>query len=218
MTQEQWTAVDGSLAGALLAPDPVLDAALAASDAAGLPALQVSAVQGKFLHLLARMVGARAILELGTLGGYSAIWLARARAPGGRLVTVEADPAHAEVATANLARAGLADRAQVRVGRALDVLPTLQGPFDLCFIDADKANIPAYVGWALRLSRPGSVLVVDNVVRGGKVTDAASDDPSVKGVRALNDLLASEPRLDATAMQTVGAKAWDGFALALVTG
>ena len=220
MTQERWTAVDEYLAGALVAPDPALEAALAASDAAGLPAIQVSALQGKFLHLLARVMGAEAILELGTLGGYSTIWLARALPPGGRLVTVEADPGHAEVAGANIARAGLADRVKVRVGKALDVLPTLapDGPFDLAFIDADKANIPDYVRWALRLSHPGGVIVVDNVVRGGKVTDPASDDTAIRGVRALNELLASEPRLDATALQTVGVKGWDGFALALVTG
>jgi predicted O-methyltransferase YrrM len=218
--QELWSAVDDYLAAALIAPDEALDAALAATGAAGLPAIQVSAAQGKLLELLARMAGASSILEIGTLAGYSTIWLARALPADGRLVTLEVDPRHAEVATANIERAGFGSRVQVVVGKALDTLPVVAGagPFDLFFIDADKANIPEYVRWALRLSRPGSVIVVDNVIRGGAVIDAASADEAVQGVRRLNELLAAEPRLDATTIQTVGAKGYDGFTLALVTG
>ncbi len=174
--------------------------------------------QGKLLHLIARLRGARRILEIGTLGGYSTIWLARALPADGRLVTLEYAAKHAEVARANLARAGLADRVDVRVGPALDTLPTLEGPFDLVFIDADKPNNPGYFRHALRLTRPGSVIIVDNVVRGGRVADAASTDPAVVGTRALADLLAAEPTVDATMIQTVGAKGYDGFAFALVTG
>ncbi len=218
MTQETWDAVDGYFSGLLVGPDAALDAALEASDAAGLPQIAVSANQGKLLHLLARVRGARRILEIGTLGGYSTIWLARALPADGQLITLEYDPKHAEVARANLARAGLADRVEVRVGAALDTLPDLEGPFDLTFIDADKPNNPAYFRAALGLSRPGSVIVVDNVVRGGRVADAASTDPSVLGTRALADLLATEPSVDATMVQTVGSKGYDGFAMALVTG
>jgi predicted O-methyltransferase YrrM len=220
MTQERWSEVDDYLAAALLPPDAALEAALAASDAAGLPDIQVSATQGKLLELLARIRGARRILEIGTLGGYSTIWLARALPEDGRLVTLEADPRHAQVATANLARAGFGDRVQVRVGKALDTLPGVEadrlGPFDLFFIDADKANIPEYMRWAMHLANPGAVIVVDNVVRGGAVADAASDHPHVQGARRLNELLAAEPRLDATVIQTVGSKGYDGFALAVV--
>jgi predicted O-methyltransferase YrrM len=222
MTQERWSEVDDYLDAALLPPDAALEAALAASSAAGLPAIQVSATQGKLLELLARIRGARRILEIGTLGGYSTIWMARALPEDGLLVTLEADPRHAAVATANLARAGFGDRVQVRVGKALDTLPGVEadrlGPFDLFFIDADKANIPEYMRWAMHLASPGAVIVVDNVVRGGQVADAASDHPHVEGARRLIDMLSVEPRLDATVIQTVGSKGYDGFALAVVNG
>jgi predicted O-methyltransferase YrrM len=217
MTQETWDAVDGYYSGLLVGKDAALDAALEASDTAGLPRIAVSATQGKLLNLLARMHGARRILEVGTLGGYSTIWLARALPADGQLITLEYDPKHAEVARANIARAGLADRVEVRLGAALDTLPSLDGPFDLSFIDADKVNNPAYFRAALAMSRPGSVIVVDNVVRGGGVADPDSTDPSILGTRELADLLASEPRVDATAVQTVGSKGYDGFAIALVT-
>jgi predicted O-methyltransferase YrrM len=200
--------------------DPALDAALQASAAAGLPAIQVAPNQGKLLHLLAQAQGARSILELGTLGGYSTIWLARALPPGGHLITLEADPRHAEVARANIARAGLDGVVEVRLGQALDTLPHLaaegRGPFDLIFIDADKANIPDYFAWALRLARPGTLIIIDNVVRNGTVADAASTDPSVQGVRRLYELMAAEPRVSATAIQTVGSKGYDGLAIARV--
>lgn len=222
MNQETWTAVDRYLTETLAPSDPALDAALRESDAAGLPAIQVAPNQGKLLHLLARAVSARAVLEIGTLGGYSTIWLARALAPGGRLVTLEADPKHAEVARANVARAGLAGIVELRLGRALETLPRLAeekaGPFDLVFIDADKPSIPEYLEWSLLLSRPGTLILVDNVVRDGAVADAASADPAVQGVRRMNALLAGHPRLDATAIQTVGSKGYDGLAVALVTG
>lgn len=220
MTQPTWTAVDRYLDDLLVGHDAVLEAALRASAEAGLPAINVAPTQGKLLNLLARVRGARAILEIGTLGGYSTIWLARALPTGGRMVTLEIDAKHAEVARANLVRAGLSQRVEVRLGRALDSLERLEtegaGPFDLVFIDADKPNIPAYFKWALRLSRPGSLIVVDNVVRDGAVIDAESADPSVQGVRRLNELMASEPQVSATTIQTVGAKGYDGFALALV--
>lgn len=203
-------------ADALLTPDPALDAALARSAAAGLPPISVSPLQGKLLYLLARAVGACNILELGTLGGYSTIWLARALPPNGRVVTVEIDPKHAEVARQNLADAGLASKVELHLGRALDVLPQLAGPFDLIFIDADKAGIPDYFTRALKLSRPGSLIVVDNVVRRGKVIEAGSDDPNVRGVRRFNELVAAEPRVSATTLQTVGVKGHDGFAIVLV--
>ena len=214
--QELWSAVDAYVVGALHEDDPALEAALAASDAEGLPPFHVAPNQGKTLHLLARAIGARRILEVGTLAGYSAIWLARALPPGGEVVTIEVDPRHAEVARANLARAGVADRVDVRVGRAADVLPTLAGPFDLVFVDADKASNADYFAWAVRLSRPGTIVVVDNVVREGAVLDAASEDPSVRGVRRLVEAIRAEPRVDATALQTVGSKGHDGFVLALV--
>ncbi len=223
MSQAQWTAVDRYFTELLVPPDPALDAALAASDAAGLPPIHVSPNQGKLLMLLARLRGARRILEIGTLGGYSTIWLARALPPateGGRLVTLEANPKHAAVAVANLARAGLADMVDVRVGPAADALPRLAaegaGPFDLTFIDADKAGTAEYFARALDLSRPGSAIVVDNVVRNGAVIDPASADASVRGVRRFNDLLAAEKRVSATAIQTVGSKGYDGFAIAVV--
>ena len=220
MAQEQWTAVDGYLTGLLVPSDPALDAALQASAAAGLPPIHVAPNQGKLLHLLARLQGARAILELGTLGGYSTIWLARALPQGGRLITLEADPRHAEVARVNIARAGLAHVVELRLGPALNTLPQLaaegRGPFDLIFIDADKPGYPDYFAWALRLSRRGSLIVADNVVRNGAVVDAASSDPNVQGVRRFNELLAAEPRVSATAIQTVGSKGYDGLAFALV--
>jgi predicted O-methyltransferase YrrM len=222
MSRERWNAVDRYLCD-LLAPDePALAAALEASAAARLPPIQVSPNQGKLLHLLARAQGARRILEIGTLGGYSTIWLARALPEDGRLVTLEIDPGHAEVARGNLARAGLADRVEIRLGRALDTLPKLaaesRAAFDLVFIDADKPANPEYFRWALELTRPGSLIVIDNVVRDGAVIDAASADPAVQGVRRLHELLAAEPRVCATAIQTVGSKGYDGFAIALVTG
>jgi predicted O-methyltransferase YrrM len=219
--QELWTAVDRYITDSIVPSEPALDAALVASTAAGLPAIQVSANQGKFLALLATIQGARRILELGTLGGYSTIWLARALPPGGRLITLEAEPRHAEVARANVARAGLSEVVEVRLGRALDSLPRLAeegaGPFDFVFIDADKANIPAYFDWALKLTRPGSVIVVDNVVRRGNVIDASSTDPNVQGVRRFNEQLEKISRVSATTLQTVGSKGYDGFTLALVT-
>jgi predicted O-methyltransferase YrrM len=218
MNQQTWDAVDGYYGDLLIGPDADLDAALAASDAARLPQIAVSPTQGKLLNMIARLRGARRILEIGTLGGYSTIWLARALPADGRLVTLEYAAKHADVARANLERAGLGDRVDVLVGPALDTLPTLEDPFDLVFIDADKPNNPGYFQHALRLTRPGSVIIVDNVVREGRVADAASTDPGVLGTRALADLLAAEPTVDATMIQTVGAKGYDGFALALVTG
>lgn len=216
MADQLWRDVDTYWNGQLLGPDPELDAALAANAAAGLPAIDVSAAQGKLLHLLARSVGARRILEVGTLGGYSTIWLARALPPEGSLITCEIDKAHAEVAEANVARAGLADVVDVRVGPALDTLATLDGPFDLAFIDADKTSNTEYFQHALRMSRPGSMIIVDNVVRGGAVIEAGSSDRSVVGTRRFADAIAAEKRVDATAIQTVGAKGYDGFVLAVV--
>jgi predicted O-methyltransferase YrrM len=220
MSQEQWTAVDRYIADLFVASDPALDAALADSDAAGLPGINVSPVQGKLLHLLARLHGARNILEIGTLGGYSAIWLARALPAGGRLITLEANPKHAEVARANIGRAGLAQVVELRVGKALDTLPQLaqenRGPFDLIFIDADKPGYPDYLPWALKLSRPGSLIIADNVVRKGGVADSANADPNVQGVRRFCELLAGEPRVSATILQSVGSKGYDGFAVAIV--
>ncbi len=218
MTQQLWDDVDMYIADLVVGPDKALDDALAASDAAGLPRIAVAPNQGKMLNLFARMTGARRILEIGTLAGYSTIWLGRALPAGGRLVTIEADPHHAEVATANVAAAGLAGKVEVLVGNALDTLPSLEGdgPFDMFFIDADKDNNPHYFTWALAHSHPGSLIVIDNVVRDGKVTDADSTDPSVVGTRELGELLANEPRVSATMVQTVGCKGYDGFALALV--
>jgi predicted O-methyltransferase YrrM len=220
MSQQTWTAVDDYFDGVLIPADPVLDAARALSAAEGLPDIAVTPGQGRLLHLIARINGARRILEVGTLGGYSGIWLARALPAGGQLISLELDPHHAEVARANLKAAGVDDRAQVRVGRAVDSLAALAEerpePFDLVFIDADKPSNPDYLAWALRLSRPGTVIVVDNVVRGGAVIDPGSPDPNVQGVRRLADLIAAEPRLTATAIQTVGAKGYDGFILARV--
>ena len=216
---ERWAEIDAYLERAMLEPDPALADALAASDAGGLPSIAVSAVQGAFLQVLAFGVGARRILEIGTLGGYSTIWLARAIPNDGRLVTLETSPRHAEVARANLDRAGVLDRVEIRVGPALETLPKLRGepPFDLTFIDADKASTADYFTWAVDLSRPGAVIVVDNVVRRGDVLDASSDDDAVTGMRRFFERLSSERRVRASAMQTVGAKGHDGFAIAVVT-
>ena len=216
MSQELWSQVDQYLGEVLVPADPALDSALAASKAAGLPEIAVAPNQGKLLNLLARLAGARSILEIGTLGGYSTIWLARALPADGRLITLEADPKHAEVARANIAAAGFADVVDVRLGQALDTLPSVEGPFDVVFIDADKPNTPHYFEWALRLSRLGTVIIVDNVIRSGAVADASNTDPAILGVRKLHDLIAAEPRVDATALQTVGVKGYDGFTLALV--
>lgn len=220
MSEDRWSAVDDYLGRLLVPSDPVLDAALAASAAGGLPPHHVSPAQGKLLYLLARALGARRVLEIGTLGAYSTIWLARALPPDGTLVTLEANPHHAAVARTNISRAGLDAVVEVRFGPALDTLPALaeDRPFDLIFVDADKEQNPDYFAWALRLTRPGSVILVDNVVRNGAVVDAASTDPSVRGVRRLNETIAAEPRVSATAIQTVGCKGWDGFAFVLVTG
>src|SRR5580700_149010 len=219
-TDPQWTTVDSYLMDLLAPSDEALQGALQSSKEAGLPPIQVSAAQGKLLHLLARMMGARRILEIGTLGGYSAIWLARALPPDGRLITLEADPGHADVARANLANAGLAGVSEVRTGRALDTLPLLHaagdGPFDLIFIDADKPSYPDYLAWSVRLSRPGTMIIADNVVRDGGVIDAASKLPGVQGVRRFMEAMAAEPRVSATVVQTVGRKGYDGFALAVV--
>jgi predicted O-methyltransferase YrrM len=220
MSETVWIEVDRYFTDQLVRSDPALDAALAASAAAGLPAIHVAPNQGKLLHLLARMRGARRILEIGTLGGYSTIWMARALPADGRLITLEYDPRHAEVARSNIARAGLADRVEVRVGPALENLQRIArerpGAFDLTFIDADKENNPDYFRWALRLSAPGSVIIVDNVVRSGHVVNGYTDDPKVQGTRRLFEMMAAEPRISATAIQTVGAKNYDGFAIALV--
>jgi predicted O-methyltransferase YrrM len=222
MEQKKWSAVDGYITERLVAPDPALDAALKANAAAGLPSIDVAPNQGKLLHVLALTRGARRILEIGTLGGYSTIWLARALPTGGRLVTLEVEPKHAQVAQANLDRAGLSGMVEIRVGPAADSLKQLHredaAPFDLIFIDADKENIPAYLGWALRLAKVGTLIVTDNVVREGAIVDAANTDPAVEGVRAMFEMMAAEPRLSATAIQTVGSKGHDGFALAVVVG
>ncbi|MEV5975939.1 O-methyltransferase [Streptomyces sp. NPDC052114] len=220
MNQQQWNSVDDYFTDLLAPADEALTAALRDSDAAGLPQIAVAPNQGKLLQLLAQIQGARRILEIGTLGGYSTIWLARALPADGRLITLEYSPEHAAVARGNLARAGLDKLAEVRVGPALDSLDALGAehpdPFDLVFIDADKANNPHYLEWSLKLTRPGSLIVLDNVVRSGRVTDAASTDPAIVGTRAALTLMAEHPKLSATALQTVGTKGYDGFALARV--
>jgi predicted O-methyltransferase YrrM len=224
MSSERWNAVDRYIAEHLVAPDSALDAALGASAAAGLPQIAVSPPQGKLLQLLAQIHGARTILELGTLGGYSTIWLARALPPDGRLLTMEAERSYAEVAQANITRAGLADIVELRVGPALETLPELAAespdPFDMVFIDADKKSTPEYFTWALRLCRPGSLIIVDNVIRDGALIDGDNDDPSVRGNRRFHELLAADlagaKRVSATTIQTVGSKGYDGFTLALV--
>ena len=220
MNKETWTAVDAFFGAHLLPHDQTLDDALDASVAAGLPPIAVTPAQGKLLHLLARLMGARRVLEVGTLGGYSTIWLARGLPSDGRVVTLEVDPHHAEVAASNFLRAGVSDRIDLRLGSAHDTLPRLAeeggAPFDLVFIDADKASIPEYFAWALQLTRPGSAIVVDNVVRNGAVADPETTDPNNLGVRRFAESLAREPRVSATTIQTVGAKGYDGFTLALV--
>jgi predicted O-methyltransferase YrrM len=221
MSNETWIAVDRYFTDLLVQADPALDAALEATEAAGLPPISVSPCMGKLLHLLTRMHRVRNILEIGTLGGYSTIWMARALPADGRLVTLEADPKHAEIARSNIARAGVSHLVDVRVGPAIDTLPRLEkdgvAPFDLIFIDADKPSTPEYFGWALQLSRPGSLIIVDNVVRGGAIVEGASRDASVQGMRRFAAMLASEPRVSATAIQTVSGKGYDGFVLALVS-
>ncbi len=220
MNQELFTAVDHYLDNLFAPPDEVLEAALRDSTAADLPEISVSPNQGQLLHTLALLCRAQKILEIGTLGGYSAIWLARALSAGGRLITLEYDPTHAEVARTNIDRAGLANQVEVRVGSALETLPQLEaeglGPFDMVFIDADKAPYVDYLEWSLRLTRPGSLIVADNVIRDGAVIDPDSTDPNVIGVQRFNTALAAEPRVTATALQTVGAKGYDGLALAVV--
>ncbi|MBR8375075.1 O-methyltransferase [Burkholderia cenocepacia] len=220
MDQDRWNQVDAYFSATLVPSDAVLDAALAASDAAGLPAINVAPNQGKLLQLLATIRGARRILEVGTLGGYSTIWLARALPPGGSLVTLELNPAHAKVATENIARAGFAQVVSVVVGSAKDSLARLidagEAPFDFVFIDADKDNNAVYLDAALKLSRPGTVIVVDNVVRGGRVADPDNREPDVVGVREGFARLAAEPALMTTAVQTVGQKGWDGFSISIV--
>lgn len=220
MTQEIWSAVDAYFYDRLIPSDPVLESALRESEAVGLPHHNVAPNQGKLLQLLAQMQGAQRILELGTLGGYSTIWLARALPEEGRLITLEANPAHAAVAEANIARAGLSHVVDVRVGEAIETLPLLvqegMAPFDLIFIDADKPSNPEYLEWSLKLSRPGTVIIGDNVVRNGAVADASSADRNVVGLRRFFDLMAENARLSATAIQTVGSKGYDGFCLAIV--
>jgi predicted O-methyltransferase YrrM len=220
VSQETWTAVDDYAAGLLATHDEALDTALRTSKAEGLPEIQVSPAQGKLLYLLAKSIGAEQILEFGTLGGYSTIWLARALPAGGRLITLEAEVRNAEVASRNIARAGLGDLVDLRVGPALDQLPRLEaegtGPFDLTFIDADKIHTPDYFAWALDHSRPGSLIVSDNVVRFGRLADPDSDDPTIPAQRRLHEMLAADSRVEATTIQTVGAKGHDGFNLALV--
>jgi predicted O-methyltransferase YrrM len=217
MSETTWAAVDDYICDFFVGGDPALEAALSASDAAGLPPIAVAPNQGKLLNLLARLAKARAILEIGTLGGYSTIWLGRALPAGGRLITLEANPKHAAIARLNIERAGLGEIVDLRVGPALDSLPHLAGPFDLIFIDADKESNADYFRWALKLSRAGSLIIVDNVVRDGEVIDAESRDPMVQGTRRLYEAMAAEPRVAATVVQTVGRKGYDGLAIALVT-
>lgn len=222
MAEELWTEVDQYFSGHLLPSDPVLESALAESASADLPAISVSPNQGRFLQILTQIVGARSILEVGTLGGYSTIWLARGLRPGGRLVTLEVDEKHAEVALRNLSNAGLGKIVELRVGNALETLPQLaaegRAPFDLIFIDADKQNIPTYFEWALKMSRPGTLIVVDNVVRKGAVIDGESTDPNIQGVRRFTKSLGADSRASGTVIQTVGIKGYDGFAIVLVGG
>lgn len=226
MSKDLWAAVDQYFGQALLSPDPVLDEALADQQRAGLPAINVAPHQGKFLQFLVRMSGAKRVLEIGTLGGYSAIWLARGLPADGRMITLESDPHHAAVAAKNLSlagfdtKAGLDAKVDIRIGRAIETLPKIaaegRGPFDFIFIDADKPSNTDYFQWALKLARVGTLIIVDNVVRNGKVLDSASHDDSVKGVQRLRDYLSVETRVDATVLQTVGAKGYDGMILALV--
>ena len=218
--KEQWAAADQYLSDLLLPVDPILNSVLEASAAAGLPSINVSPTQGKLLNLMARMCGAKRILEIGTLGGYSTIWLARALPADGKLITLEAEPKHAKVATANIDRDGLSNLVEIRLGPALQTLSQLvdqkSPPFDFIFIDADKPGYPDYLEWSLKLSRPGTVIVADNIIRDGGVIDPNHKDPRVQAVRKFNQMLGSNPRLSATALQTVGSKGYDGFAVAMV--
>jgi predicted O-methyltransferase YrrM len=218
MSQAIWESVERYLAEHVVKPDAIFNIVRESSKAAGLPDIAVSAAEGKQLYLMARMSGAKAILEIGTLGGYSTIWLARALPPGGRLITLEYNLKHAEVAHANIARAGLADKVEVMTGAGLDLLPELAGPFDFFFIDANKDDYPEYFRWAVKLSRPGSVIVIDNVVRAGKVLDAKATDGVIRGTRQLHEAIAAEPRVSASAIQTVGSKGYDGYVVAVVNG
>ncbi len=217
MAQETWTAVDEYVTSLLAPPDEALDAAVRAGEAAGLPQIQVSPPQGKLLHLLAKTIGASSVLEFGTLAGYSTIWLARALPADGRLITLEANPKYAAVATASIVAAGLGEVVEVRVGPALDQLPQLEadgvGPFDLTFIDADKVHTPDYFAWALEHSRPGGLIIADNVIRDGRLADLGDDDPAIAAQRRFHEQLAAEPRVEATTIQTVGGKGYDGFSL-----
>ncbi|HXA81957.1 MAG TPA: O-methyltransferase [Methylomirabilota bacterium] len=221
MTKKIWESVDKYLDKMLIPQDSTLEQALEAAAAARLPAIQVSSVQGKLLHMLARIMGARNILEIGTLGGYSTIWMARALPEGGRLITLEADPKHAEVARKNLARAGVENKVELRIGKALDTLPQvaaeIRDPFDMFFIDANKSNMPEYFEWSLKLARKGSVIIADNVVREGAVLDAKSKDADIRGIRRFLEMVGKEKRVSGTALQTVSTKSYDGFALVLVT-
>lgn len=220
MSQEQWSAVDTYISDLMMPPDAVLDATLQLSTDSGLPAIQVAPNQGKLLMIIALAMNAHRILEIGTLGGYSTIWLARGLSAGGKLITLEYEPKHAEVARTNIERAGLSDRVEVRVGRALDTLPVLatenQGAFDLIFIDADKPAYPEYFDWALKLSRPGTLIVADNVIRQGAIVDGASEDQNVQGMRLFHERVGAESRVSATAIQTVGCKGYDGLSFAVV--
>ena len=216
MNQELWTSVERYLTDTLVHPDQSLNEAVAANTRAGLPAIDVSPNEGKLLHLLARIQGAKRILEIGTLGGYSTIWMARALPENGRLISLEVDPLHASVARKNIERAGLSSKVEVRVGKAIEILPELQGPFDMIFIDADKPPYAEYFQWALRLSRPGTLIIADNVVREGRVLNPSDTDERVQGVRRFNQLLSETKEVSATIMQTVGAKEYDGMAIAVV--
>jgi len=221
MMNDTWAAVDNYFGGLLAPNDPVLTDALQSANAAGLPQIQVTALQGKLLHLLARMISARNILEIGTLGGYSTIWMARALPEDGRLITLEADKKHADVARENFDHAGVANKVELRLGKALDTLPQIaaerRGPFDLIFIDANKSSMPEYFAWSLKLARPGSIIIADNVVREGAVLNAESADADIQGIRRFAEMLSKEKRVSATAVQTVGSKNYDGFAVILVT-
>lgn len=217
MNQDQWSAVDEYFVGLLLPPDEALDAALQSTVDANMPLMNVAPNQGMLLHLLARSHNVRSILEIGTLAGYSTIWMARALPADGRLITLEINPDYAAIAQANIERAGLANVVEIQVGPAIESLPKLSGPFDLVFIDADKVSNLAYLEWALKLTRAGSLIIIDNVVRNGAVTDPDSADASVQGTRRVLAALAENPRLVSTALQTVGSKGYDGFAIALVT-
>ena len=220
MSLDQWTDVDRYFSETLVASDEALDGAQRAAKEAGLPPISVSAAQGKLLQVLVQLHNAKKVLEIGTLGGYSAIWMARALPEDGRLISLEIDPKHAEVAEASLARAGVGHKVEIRIGAAIDTLPKLAdegvGPFDLVFIDADKASNADYFSWAVKLSRKGTMIIVDNVVRNGGVLDAASDNPDITGTRRMFDTVAAEGRVNATAIQTVGSKGYDGFVIGVV--